>query len=84
MNYYNLPKKDLLVLINKKLDVIVAWTQKYPHDNRMSELVREISGEIDVIEPRHTYKRPMRVIAKHDDKCMCRKRDNWVDPLPYA
>ena len=74
MDYYNMTKKDLLVLANKKLDVIMEWTQKYPLDNRMSELVREISGEIDVVEPRNTFQRPVQGIAKCGSNCACRKQ----------
>jgi hypothetical protein len=84
MNYYNLPKKDLLVLINKKLDVMIDLLKTEKPDNRKSEFINEISGDVEVLEPRNVFVRPSKSIGGCNDDCPCKNRKGRPDPLPYA
>jgi len=52
--------------------------------SRTNELVREVSGNVEVVEPKNVYQRPSRGTAKCAGNCKCRQQGTYTEKLPYA
>lgn len=71
--------------LEAKIDLALQLLATKKQAARAAELVREISGEIDVVSPADTFvRRNRKTIGGCSDDCMCKQRRNPKDPLPYA
>lgn len=75
---------ESLAILEAKVDLVLELLSIKNRNNRINEMVREISGEIEVLEPHGVYVRPRKSIGGCSSDCICRNRKNGTDPLPYA